>query len=218
MKQASPAFFVSAILSSLKKISLFFHRAYTPDLRALSLMRIGVAAVVITDLLIRMSDLGAHYTSEGIWPNHLVRTFGWNPGYWSLHLLNDNIGYQAAIFSLHLLAALCLLAGYRTRLATLLVWLLYVSLHNRNIFILQAGDDLLRLCLFWALFLPWGTRYSLDIILQNKPARVLLFPGLGYLLLIASVYFFTALLKSGDEWTKEGSAEQRSVHPRKSCA
>ncbi len=169
-------------------------------------MRIGVAAVVITDLLIRMSDLGAHYTSGGIWPNHLVRTFGWNPGYWSLHLLNGTIGYQAAIFSLHLLAALSLLAGYRTRFATLLVWLLYVSLHNRNIFILQAGDDLLRLCLFWALFLPWGARYSLDSIFQNKSAKVLLLPGLGYLLLTASVYFFTALLKSGDEWTKEGSA------------
>lgn len=169
-------------------------------------MRIGVALLVIADLCIRLTDLEAHYTDKGVWPTELIHNFGWNKGYWSLHSLNGSYTFGLCLFILHLGSAICLLAGYRTRLATLLVWLMTISLHNRNLFVLQAGDDLLRLVLLWGLFLPWQAYYSVDAwrkplsIKQHIPA------GIGYFLLLSSVYFFAAVLKTSTQWHSEGSA------------
>lgn len=172
----------------------------------MALMRIGIALVVLADLAIRGSDLQAHYTDSGMWPRGLIHNFGWQPGFWSLHELSGSFGWELLLFLLHALCALFLLLGYRTRLATLLLWLLTISLHNRNLFVLQSGDDLLRLLLLWGLFLPWQARYSLDarrpgfILHKNRLAAV------GYLLLISSVYFFSTCFKTSAEWHGEGSA------------
>ncbi|MBA3665510.1 MAG: hypothetical protein H0W61_15055 [Bacteroidetes bacterium] len=72
----------------LKKISVRFLTCYALDLRALSLMRIGLSLVILADLLIRGNDLTAHYTDNGLWPAHLIHNFGWKDGYWSLHELS----------------------------------------------------------------------------------------------------------------------------------
>ncbi|MCC6371311.1 MAG: HTTM domain-containing protein [Bacteroidia bacterium] len=183
----------------LKKILLYFKQSYAVDLRALSLMRIALALVVIADLIIRAGDLTAHYTDAGVWPTRLIATFNSRPGSWSLHALNGSFAWVAALFALHFLAAAFLLLGYKTRWATLLVWLLTISLQNRNTYILQGGDDLLRLLLFWGLFLPWQAHYSIDSRNKALP-RSSFFAGMGYLLLIASVYFFTVNLKWGSDW------------------
>lgn len=178
---------------------------YEPDPVAMSLMRIGVALVVITDLFIRAGDLEAHYTDKGIWPIEVIRNFGWNPGYWSIHALSGNALWQTVFFIVHGAFALLLLIGYKTRFATVCLLLLTISLHNRNLFIQQAGDDLLRLVLLWGIFLPWHARFSVDAKHYKRLPSIV--PGnLGYLLLIASVYFFSAMLKTSEEWRSEGSA------------
>lgn len=169
-------------------------------------MRIGVALLVLSDLIIRFGDLEAHYTNQGLWPTELIPNFGWNPGNWSLHTLNGSYAYEAFLFCLHFVFAIFLLIGFKTRLSTLVVWLLLISLHNRNIFVLQGGDDLLRILLFWGLFLPWNAHYCMDARKNNIPSKQHPLTNLGYLLLLFSVYFFSALLKSAPEWHAEGSA------------
>ncbi|RYZ20865.1 MAG: hypothetical protein EOP49_47350, partial [Sphingobacteriales bacterium] len=109
-------------------------------------------------------------------------------------------------------SALALAFGWRTKLASFLSWILILSLHNRNPFVLQGGDDLLRIMLFYGMFLPWGKRWSADA--GNRAAtRQLSGPetytgaaGAGYILLIFSVYFFSALMKTGSDWTTDYSA------------
>jgi len=169
-------------------------------------MRIGIALLVITDLVIRITDLRAHYTNQGIWPTELVRNFGWNTGYWSLHVISGTASFQFALFGLHFIFAFLLLVGYKTRLFTILTWLLTISLHNRNLFILQAGDDLLRLVLSWGVFLPWHSYYSLDGRSEHARSYPSPLANIGYLVLIASVYFFSAIHKNSADWHKEGSA------------
>lgn len=169
-------------------------------------MRIGVALVALADLAIRGSDLRAHYTNEGIWPTDLVQNFGWQPCFWSLHSLSGSFSWEVLLFSIHAGCTLLLLLGYKTRLATLLVWLLTISLHNRNLFVLQSGDDLLRLLLLWGLFLPWQAHYSLDARQALSSHSKNRLAGLGYLLLIASVYFFSTCFKTSEEWRADGSA------------
>lgn len=179
---------------------------YQLDLRALSLMRIGLALIILADLLIRGSDISAMYTDEGWWPVRVVNIFGFKTGYWSLHLLSGSYTWQLILFAFHFMLALFLLAGLRTRVITILLWLLTISLHNRNLYINQSGDDLLRLMLFIGIFLPWNAYYSIDSKKRTASIRSSHSADLAYLLLIASVYFFTVNLKSGPEWRQDFTA------------
>jgi hypothetical protein len=169
-------------------------------------MRIALAMVCLADLIIRAGDLTAHYTANGIWPAHLIKNFGWYSGYWSLHSLYDSYTWEIIMFTIHIIFVVFLLIGYKTKISNLIVWLLYISLHNRNLFILQAGDDLLRLTLFWGLFLPWQHSYSIDSLKTKLKPQQNIIANLAYLLLIFSVYFFTVSLKTSPEWRTEGSA------------
>jgi uncharacterized membrane protein YphA (DoxX/SURF4 family) len=190
----------------LKRLLVFLKTSFQLDVRALSLMRIGVALVVLADLFIRAQDLSAFFTNDGFWSTKMLYNFGWQPGYWSLHTLNGSYGYMVLLFCIHAVFALQLLLGYKTRLATLLVWIFTISLHNRNLFILQSGDDLLRLVLFWGLFLPWGNAYSIDSKKMATRKNYFTVATMGYLLLIASVYFFTVCFKNSTEWRTDGTA------------
>ena len=175
-------------------------------MRALALMRIALSLVIIADLIIRAQDLTAFFTDDGIWPTRLIPNFGWQPGYWSLHTLSGSYGYICILFAFHFLAAISLLLGFKTRISTFIVWALTISLHNRNLFILQSGDDLLRLTLFWAMFLPWGNALSIDSKRMITPKKHFSIASIGYLLLICSVYFFTICFKNSSEWRTDGSA------------
>jgi hypothetical protein len=194
----------TALFYTLKKTAVRLKQCYTPDLRALGIMRISVALVVLADLCIRVGDLRAHYTDEGLWPVKLVRHLGWKPGYWSVHALDGSYHFILALFIIHFALALALLAGYKTKITTLLLWLMTISLHNRNLYVQQSGDDLLRLVLFWGIFLPWGYRYSIQKNVINRPYPWLAYPG--YLLTVASVYLFSVLMKTSPEWWKNGTA------------
>ena len=169
-------------------------------------MRIAIACTVLGDLIIRMGSLEAHYTQHGVWPANLVFTFIGKPGAWSFHCLYDTYAWEVFLFGFHVLLGLTLLLGYKTRITTVLLWLFTISLHNRNIYILQAGDDLLRLTLFWGIFLNWGSHYSIDSKLAQKSSNSPMVAQAGYLMLLVSVYLFTVLLKSGDEWRVDGTA------------
>jgi hypothetical protein len=194
------------LLYKALKIIAWIKNRYVADPRALALMRIGIALVVIADLLIRSDSIIAHYTGAGLWPSELATSLGWKKGYWSVHTLNDDPFYAHILFSIHGLLALFVLIGFKTRISTVLLWLFTISLHNRNIYVLQAGDDLLRLVLMWGIFLPWHARYSIDNLNKQILHARFAIPSIGYFILIASVYFFTVLLKTSSEWWSEGTA------------
>ena len=132
------------------------------DLRALAALRIGLGCLLLADLLLRSRDLVAFYTDAGVLPQSLLYAQYPTVGRLSLHALSEAAWYQAALFVLAGICAVCLLVGYRTRVAVLCSWLLLVSLHARNPLVLNGGDSVLRRLLFWSLFLPLGARWSVD--------------------------------------------------------
>ncbi|RAK65319.1 hypothetical protein DLM85_16105 [Hymenobacter edaphi] len=174
----------------------------------MALMRMAVAAVLLLDLGIRSTDLEAHYTNLGVLPLYVLFERAWNPYEFSLHTMSGLWAAQAALFLLAAAAAVGLLLGWRTRLMTVLSWVLLVSVQNRNPMIVQGGDDLLRMLLFWAIFLPWGRVWAKDAQARPAPAHYRYFSAAtaAYVVQIALVYVCTALLKSGPEWRSEGTA------------
>ena len=132
------------------------------DLRSLAAFRIGIGALLLTDLGMRATDLTAHYTDDGIVPRSLLDDRLRDSWRWSWHMLNGSAAFQSALFLVAAFAAAALMVGFRTRFATVVSWLLLVSLHARNPFIVNAGDVLLRVVLFWSIFLPLGAVWSID--------------------------------------------------------
>ncbi len=147
-------------LRLLPVISARAKQTFGFDLRSLAVMRIGLGGVLAADLLQRSIALKAHYTDEGVLPRALMQGLA-NPGI-GLYRLFGGVGPVIALACVSLLAALALTVGFHTRVACIASWVLLVSLQNRNPFVYHSGDDLLRLALFWGMFLPLGARFSLD--------------------------------------------------------
>ncbi len=187
-----------------------FKEVATLDIRSLSLLRIGVSLVLLLDLFLRAGDMEAHYTNDGVLPLPALFKYAWNPSYFSIYTGASSEGIISLLFLVNVFCIIGLLIGFRTRLFTFLCWLFLLSLHNRNPLIQQAGDDLIRILLFWGMFLPWGNRFSIDAFLMkrnaNEPEKLTSWACIGYLLLLFSVYFFSALHKSSPEWTTDFTA------------
>lgn len=185
-------------------------RLWAVDLRSLALLRIAYGFILLLDLAIRATDLRAHYTDMGVAPRSSVLELDAHPGYWSLHFLNGTWTFQALLFGFAAVAATCMLVGYRTRWATLISWAMLISLHSRNIMVLDGGDIYLRCVFFWCLFLPWGARWSVDSCRPGaEPEQDHRYFGagvLGYVLQLSLIYWVAVALKTGDPWRVDGSA------------
>jgi hypothetical protein len=170
------------------------------DLRSIALLRIGIALCLLIDLAGRAGDLTAHYTDQGLLPRDaaIETADAWHI---SLHLANGQYPFQAILFAVAAFSALCLLIGVHTRLAAIASWVFIVSLQNRNFIILNGADVLLRMILFWGLFLPLGARVSIDRLrsISRSPSdsQWLVSPGtVFYAMQFMLVYIFAGLIKS----------------------
>jgi HTTM domain len=177
------------------------------DLRSLAALRIGLALVLLGDLASRAADLSAHYTDAGIMPRAEVLRWLGPAAHVSVHMLGGGASFEAALFVVAALAAGALLLGWRTRLATILCWYLALSVQVRDPAVVHGGDNLLRVLLFWSMFLPLGGRWSLDRRRRDPtPGQVTSVWGLALRLQLCFVYWFTAALKWYPPWLGERSA------------
>jgi len=177
-------------------------------------MRIGVGLIMIADILIRWPDVAWFMSDYGAYSVQASKA-ATSDYRFSLYWIFDSLVWVHILFAAHLLVGFLLAIGSRTRLMTFAAFVLIASLHNRNPILLQGGDNLLLLLTFWALFLPWGERYSLDSVVTKTPVVEKTYFGVGSIALlvqIMSVYFFSAFLKNGAEWMVEGSAIYYALH------
>ena len=152
----------SRLTAAVRRLAAAVAARVSVDLRALAAFRIGLGTLVIADLLLRSRSLTAFYTDYGVLP---LRAFlsDYSTSH-SLHALSGEPWAVALSFAVAGAFALALVVGYRTRLVTLVSWVLLVSLHARNPMVLNSGDTLLRMLLFWSVFLPLGARWSVDAV------------------------------------------------------
>ncbi len=187
------------------------------DLRALALFRILLGVILLVDLAARAGDIGVFYTDSGVLPRvDLLDRVDTSATPWSvsLHMISGLPGVQLALFAVAAFCAFCLLIGHRTRLFTVLSWLLLLSLHNRNPAVLNAGDVLFRMLLFWSIFLPLGARGSVDAAMREPREdgpdegghRTWSVAAFCFMAQVSIVYWATALLKTDPIWTEDRTA------------
>lgn len=182
---------------------------FSIDTRSLAAFRIGLGVLLLVDLILRSQNLVAHYTDDGVMPRSALLGGFVHEMALSLHLVSGSAWWQALLMVVAGIFAIGMTIGWRTRLCTVVSWLLLLSLHSRNPAILNGGDGLLRLLVFWGMFLPLGATYSVDAALNTSedtpPRRILSMGSAALLLQVAFMYIFTAILKTGYPW-KDGTA------------
>jgi hypothetical protein len=184
-------------------------RLFEIDCRSLALFRIAIALILLADLGIRVCDLNAMYLDTGMFPRAEIQqrySSVWN---WSLQFASRTRPLQIALFGVEALLGMALLIGYRTRLATIGSWLLLVSIQNRVLPILNAGDGLLRQLLFWAMFLPLDRVWSLSQWLADRRGRsspaapagaAFSAASAAILLQMVLLYLCSAIFKTNGDW------------------
>ena len=167
------------------------------DPRPLALFRICFGLAVLQDLADMTRDFRVFFTDGGMLPRYLPRDwFAWS--------LFDLVGTPVAVGALYAVGVLSMVAftvGYRTRVATVVSWVWLLSLHNRNYFVTDGGDNLASILLFWSIFADLGGCWSVDAARSGVPYRAV--PAFGLRLLqghIAGLYFVAARLKVLRGW------------------
>lgn len=174
------------------------------DLRSLALLRIGLGVSVLADVATRAIDLAGLYTDNGVLPRDLLLAMEGRGVYLSAHYwASAHPILQQALFAATAACAVALLVGWRTRLATLACWYLVASVQIRQPLVYMGGDSILRLLLFWGVFLPLAARFSLDAWqgrVPPRPDRYLSGATVALLLQVCLIYWATGVRKSGDLW------------------
>ncbi len=178
------------------------------DTRSLAVFRVFAGALIVVDLLLRSRNFGYFYTNEGAVSSGLAAALAPADLPFSVYLLSPNPTVTALLFVVQALFALQLIVGYRTRFATVVSFLLVVSLDFRNPFVLSYADTLFRLLLFWAIFLPLGERWSVDAVHRRREPRRSFVGVAGALALgqMVTMYFVNGYQKTRSESWVSGEA------------
>jgi len=178
------------------------------DVRSLAVFRMALGTILLADLAVRASDFWSMYGPDGIAPVEVVRPL-LGRSQWSLHLSSGAAWYQATLLAVAAALAGALVLGWRTRWATIGSWLMLVSLHARMPLVLNAGDTMLRLMLFWGIFLPLGAVWSFDArrraarsaAVGPRQSRLTASWGtVGLVVQLALVYWLAGLGKWNERW------------------
>ena len=138
-------------------------RLFAIDLRSLAVFRMGLAAWILADLLLRAPDVASLLSDGGLLPGPTVLAHS-PPALtlWSLYFCGASPLAQGCVMAAQAVAAVLLFVGFRTRLMTFLSWLFLVSLDARNPLVIGGWDTLAELMTFWGMFVPLGATLSVD--------------------------------------------------------
>ncbi|MEZ0390024.1 MAG: HTTM domain-containing protein [Verrucomicrobium sp.] len=208
---------LAVCIGRLRAFVATYGKAFALDLRSLALFRIGLALLLVWDVGVALTNAADFYSDSGILTREVLRSRLWECGaQWSIHALSGSASFQVGLLCLQLAAAVGLMIGWRTRWATLLCWLLAASLESRNPLITNGADSVMRLLLFWSIFLPLGARWSRDAVrtsvARSTSSLWASLPAACFILQIAFIYVFAASMKDREVWFTQATALQTALH------
>lgn len=176
-----------------------FKNLFNLDLRSLALARVLLGILTFFDIYRRVPELDTFFTDAGLLPRWtLQQNFELN---YSMSLLSLNGSYSFALFLavIGMIASVTFALGWRTRLSNFIVWLTIISFQARFPEAATTGGDLLiKIFLFWSLFLPVSARYSIDRAVRETELPENEYKSIftaAWIIQIFLLYFMTFLYK-----------------------
>lgn len=174
---------------------------------SLAVFRIAFGLIAVAWTATLIPNVSAFYGPSGILPSVPDR----DPGEWGLLAFSTNPALTVVVLAGTLVAAVAVTVGAFTRVASIALWIGIVSLIQRNAYITNSGDGVLRDMAFLLMLTPAGSALSIDR-LRAAPGRFWEFParapwGLRLIQIQISVGYLSAALHkmSTDLWW-DGSA------------
>src|SRR5262245_10397659 len=201
------------------------------DPRTLGLFRIGLGLLVTADCVRHWKEARWFYSNSGVLTNH-YHLFRPSSGYnFSIYHAFSSLGEVHVAFALSFICYFCFFIGWRTRIFSVLSFLLVTSMDNRLVMVENGGYVVVNLIVGWAMFMPTGRRFSVDALIRSyrerkeRTARDLneryrprwmtepYVSGIVMLAILnlAIVYFFNVVNKSGAIW-KRGETVHYVLH------
>ncbi len=174
------------------------------------MFRICLGLAFLWHLLLRLPELQVFFGDSGVLSRKLFLEQPVLQVSWQAFLATGSTWGLGLLFTLGVAAGAALVAGYRSNLAGFCCWLFTVSLQLRNPLVIDGGDELLRLLLFWTPFLPLSARFSVDARYRlewgSLPNTYRSVATVALYLQYSLFYLFAALLKRGPDWLETREA------------
>ena len=209
--------------AGLRSVGRWIREHYcTIDLRTLGLFRLALGFLLIADCLRHWHEASWAYSNEGVLTNHYHLFHPSSRYNFSLYHAFSSLGEVHVAFALSLLCYLCFFIGWKTRVFSILSFVLVTSMDNRLVMVENGGYVVVNLICCWAMFMPTGARFSVDALVRSYRERTEQTPAelgerarpawaprtfvSGVVLLatlnIAAIYFFNVVNKSGATWRR----------------
>ncbi len=194
-----------------------FKNLFRADLRSLAAFRISTGVILCLDLIYRLIWVKAHYTDWGILPRKFLVSGGLNEFRFSFHLFNGRVEFQIFLIIIAFLASFCFAIGYKTKVSGFISWILLLSIHNRAQPLLNSGDAITKMMLFWSLFLPLSKVYSIDAALLKVKKKISDFTyfsvaNVFFFLQLCMMYWFSVVTKRTPPWMETQLAVYYALH------
>lgn len=148
-------------------------RASTPSfLSGASAFRLIAGFVFVYQYLVVYQQRHYLYGPDATYPFDLFVEDVRTAHSFSLYALSRSVLYFEVVYHAGCACAVLWWLGFRTRFMTPLHWFLVWSLHERNPYLLDGGDNLMQLVLLYACLVDGGARWSLDARRQERRGPV----------------------------------------------
>jgi hypothetical protein len=173
----------------------------------LAILRISFAIIVVAWTISLAPALYSFFGEDGILPAYPDG----GTGAWGLLQLSSSPAAITVLYLFLLLGALCLLFGFKTRVAAVVVFVCLVSFARRDPWVLNSGDLLIFVLAFYLMLAPSGGALSVDRWLRSRShfwefPRRSLWPLRLIQVQVSLLYFFAVWAKLRGETWNDGTA------------
>eukprot|EP00928_Gymnodinium_smaydae_P064410 TRINITY_DN4773_c0_g1_i2.p1 TRINITY_DN4773_c0_g1~~TRINITY_DN4773_c0_g1_i2.p1 ORF type:complete len:636 (-),score=45.99 TRINITY_DN4773_c0_g1_i2:32-1939(-) len=180
------------------------------DLRSLAACRIITALNLFYEATLGLDwhTAVAFLTDDGLWSRTDQLEFG-DSARPSLLMVHGGRVWLAIMLASLALCAVALGIGWRTRLTTIITYIIWYSFQSRNFLIVHSFDDLVQAVLLWGVLgLPWAEVWSVDAAVvsrtRERSTERSSLTQLGLWVNVSVMYFLAGWHKSDAVW-KDGS-------------
>ncbi|PIK15740.1 hypothetical protein [Halobacteriovorax sp. JY17] len=178
---------------------------FSVSLKSLVLFRISLGVILFFDFLNRFDIIHPFYSDIGIASRSFIMNNEEIPWKMSLLNLNGTPAFANLLATIGLISSLLITLGARTKIASIIAWVLLISFQNRFPIINHGGDNLLRLLLLFSIFAPTNLYLSLDKFFgqshELEPPEEVSTPfTFLFFIQIFLMYFFTFFYKWNPSW------------------
>lgn len=155
-------------LSELVDRWLHWLTSASHNLRSFAVLRILYGLALFATYVPSWQDRSLIWGASSFWVDPEAK----RRGYFTFDLLfpkDDRLVFDVMFLALTALIVLFIL-GYRTRIVTVLLLVLVVSVQSNNGYVLNGGDTLIRITLLFLVFANLSAHYSLDALRAKRRA------------------------------------------------